>query len=490
MNDLLDILPAPSLLLAEVLAATHFVVMAVATGHVVLTKRDNRAAIGWVGIILLTPFVGAALYVMFGVNRIARKAKLLGRPSDPVSKVDLGHLRMSAKDVQETLGPHAEQLIPLADYVHRVTHQPLLCGNEVVPLTDGDLAYGAMLKAIDEAQHSVSLGTYIFDNDDAGRTFAAALSRATQRGVEVRVLIDDVGTRYTFPTIKKLLRESNVRFATFLPTLIPWKLNYSNLRNHRKIMVADGRIGFTGGMNIRQGHRVTNPGRYPIHDMHFQLRGPVVAQMQETFAQDWAFATGESLAGDQWFPQIEPAGPMLCRGIVDGPDINADKISLSLLGAIACARRKVTIITPYFLPDYPLIMALNVADLRGVDVRVILPERNNLRMVQWASTAQLWQVLKRGVRVFLTPEPFDHSKMMVVDDVWSLIGSANWDPRSLRLNFEFNVECYDRQLALQLQGIIDQKMQAAREITLSDVDGRPLWMRLRDGVARLATPYL
>jgi len=475
---------------AAALTVVHFLVMGLASAHVVLTKRDNRAAIGWVGIILLTPFIGAALYVMFGVNRIQRRALRLARLTTHLPKASLPAQPMSDVELRESLGSASQQLLPLTDFVHRIVHQPLLRGNALQLLRDGDTAYGQMLAAIDDAKESIGLCTYIFDNDETGRKFAAALGRAVERGVEVRVLIDDVGTRYTFPTIKRHLRAAKVPHATFLPTLLPWKLHYTNLRNHRKILVIDGRLGFTGGMNIRQGHCTEQPGSYPIVDLHFRLAGPVVAQLQDTFALDWEFCTGEALDGPLWFPSIELVGDSLCRGIADGPDLNSDKIQLTLLGAIACAQRSITIVTPYFLPDHALITALNVADLRGVDVRVILPERNNLRLVQWASTAQLWQILRRGVRVFLTPPPFDHTKAMLVDDGWSFIGSANWDPRSLRLNFEFNVECYDRAFTQQLRALIDAKLARAHEITLSDVDGRPLWMRLRDGVARLATPYL
>jgi cardiolipin synthase len=147
-------------------------------------------------------------------------------------------------------------------------------------------------------------------------------------------------------------------------------------------------------------------------------------------------------------------------------------------------------VTPYFLPEQPMISALNVAAMRGVAVHILLPEKNNLTLVQWASTAQLWQMLQRGCRIWLTPPPFDHSKIMVVDGVWSLVGSSNWDARSLRLNFEFNVECYDRDLAAELSGLVQSKRSKARETSLAQVDARPLWMRLRDGVCRLALPYL
>ena len=471
------------------LGIAHFVVMIFAAAHVVLTKRDNRAAIGWAGIIVLTPFLGAILYFMFGINRLHRRARRLLRPLGK-AKGSPGLAQCPKEAVQQALGRERSHMAPLADFVGRVTGLPLLDGNVITPLSSGDQAYAEMIAAIDGAEKTVSLATYIFDNDAAGKMFIEALARAIARGVEVRVLIDDVGTRYTWPSIKGKLREASIPFATFLPTLIPWKLHYSNLRSHRKILVVDGRLGFTGGMNIRQGTMESNCGRYPLWDLHFRVEGPVVAHLQETFVQDWEFCTGEKIEGEAWFPSLTPQGSVLARGIADGPDLDFDKIRLTIHCGIDCAHRSIYVVTPYFLPDQTLILALTVAAMRGVDVNIIIPEKNNLKLVQWACTAQLWQVLQRGCKVWLTPPPFDHTKIMLVDDVWSLIGSANWDPRSLRLNFEFNLECYDRELAGSLHGLVERKLQSARQITLADVDGRPLAIRLRDGIARLATPYL
>lgn len=205
---------------------------------------------------------------------------------------------------------------------------------------------------------------------------------------------------------------------------------------------------------------------------------------------DWTFTTDEHLEGPSWFPDIESHGSVCVRGIPDGPDEDFEKFRLTVLGAISTAERCLRIVTPYFLPDSALITALNVAAMRGVQVDIVLPARNNLRLVQWACNAQIWQVLQRGCRVWLTPPPFDHTKLMIVDDIWTLIGSANWDPRSLRLNFEFNMECYCAALAQQLSKHVDKKIALASRLSLSQVNQRNLLVRLRDGVARLASPYL
>ncbi len=483
----------PETLLLEVwppvVAALTVVANLLASGHAVLRKRDVRAAVGWVGVVWLVPVVGAVLYLLLGINRIRRRGRSLGLrevhgrfppPPPPVSPLTPERL--------VTLLPEMAHLGSLARLVGKVVkHKALLPGNSVTPLESGVDAYPVMLEAIESARSSLTLSSYIFDNDAAGRSFAAALGRAVSRGVQVRVLIDAMGARYHWPPITGRLRRAGVRVARFLPSMPPARMAFMNLRNHRKLMVVDGRVGFTGGMNIREDFL---PGDGAHKDLHFRLEGPVVGQLQETFAEDWAFTTRERLHGDVWFPPLEARGPVVARGIPDGPDEDFETLRQTLLGALACARRSVRIITPYFLPDSALITALNVAALRGVQVDILLPERSNLPVVQWATDAQLWQVMQPGCSVFLSEPPFDHTKLMVVDGLWSLIGSANWDPRSLRLNFEFDVECYDATLAERLEALIASRLVHARRLTLEELNGRKLPVRLRDGVARLLSPYL
>lgn len=459
-----------------------------ASAHAILYKRDSRAAIAWVGFIWFVPVLGAVLYVVFGINRLHRQAQSLRSRS--AYKPPCPAQPDAEESLRRALGADRAHLVQLAHLTGRLVDRPLLAGNDVTPLVDGDEAYPAMLAAIDDAEHSIAFCTYIFDNDSVGRQFIDALQRAVGRGVQVRVLIDAVGARYSWPTVLGRLRRAGIPNARFLPRVLTWSIRYANLRSHRKLLIADGRIGFTGGINIRAGHLSGGDRRAAIGDLHFRLAGPVVAQLQEVFAEDWAFSTGERLQGETWFPRLEPQANVFARGIADGPDEDFDTLRMTILGALASARQSVRIVTPYFLPDAALITALNVAALRGVEVDIVLPQRGNLRLVQWASTAQLWQVLQHGCRVWLTPPPFDHSKVMLVDGAWVLLGSANWDPRSLRLNFEFNVECYGRELAERLDVLIRDKIASAQCVTLADVDGRALPIRLRDGIARLFSPYL
>ncbi|HAK97137.1 MAG TPA: cardiolipin synthase [Planctomycetes bacterium] len=470
-------------------AALDVVVSAIASAHAVIHKRDSRAAVGWVGLIWLAPIAGTLLYLWLGINRIERKARSL-RTQRPHPGPPEDMRECSAEALSSACGPQGAHLASLAKLVGDVTRWPLVAGNRVVPLENGDEAYPAMLQAIEGASRSITLCTYIFNYDRAGRRFLAALARAAKRGVAVRVLVDDVGARYGWPPIPWTTRRAGFPIVAFMHTLIPWRFRYSNLRLHRKIMVVDGTIGFTGGMNISEGNCLEFGARHSVRDLHFRVAGPIAYQLQAVFAEDWDFATGEVLEGEPWFSEAPADGPAVARGIPDGPDDDFEKLRLTIHGAIACARDSVIIFTPYFLPDASLITALNVAAMRGVGVDIVLPEANNLKMVKWASTALLWQLLERGCRVWLSPPPFDHTKLVLVDGAWTLFGSANWDPRSLRLNFEFNVECYDRALAASLTARCRSVIARARPVGMADVDGRPLPIKLRDGVARLFSPYL
>ncbi len=347
-----------------------------------------------------------------------------------------------------------------------------------------------MISEIHRAEHSINMMTYIFDNDRAGKQFAEALVHAARRGVNVRVIIDDVGARYSFPPVTRLLRRSGIKVSRFLPTMLPWRTPYVNLRNHRKILVIDGKKGFTGGMNIREGLMLMENPKHPFQDLHFCVDGPVVAHLQEVFLEDWAFCTGETLSGKEWHPPLNSNGTAIVRGIPDGPDEDFEKLQWIVHGVLMAAQSTVRIVTPYFIPDSALIKTINLTSLRGVNVDIVLPSENNLPVVKWASMDVLQQILEHGSRVWLSPPPFDHSKLMVVDDVWSLLGSANWDTRSFRLNFEFNVECYDADLAGKLNQIVNAKINGAQEVTLDQVNSRTLPVKLRDGIARLFSPYL
>ena len=460
-----------------------------AGGHALLTAPDPRTAWGWIAVCLLFPLAGPVLYMLFGINRVRTRGRQLG----------FLHLRGGAVGIDNESDIRNRDKVPailqanlsLVRTSDVITQLPLLGGHHVEMLRDGESAYPRMIEAIDRASHSVAMATYLFDTDRAGKDFIEALIRAHKRGVEVRVLIDGVGEWYSFPRAGWLLRRGGVPVARFHPPrLLPPAL-YLNLRTHRKLLLVDGCVAFTGGMNIGGRHLAQDPGnRHPVSDLHFELRGPAISQLARAFAQDWQFSAHETWMPDVWQADAAVPGTTIARVITDGPNEDMDHLSLVMQAAIASARHDIYIMTPYFLPPRELEAALHGAALRGVRVHLILPERGNLRFVHYAVRHVLASMLRRGFLVWYQPAPFAHSKLFVADGSYALVGSANLDARSLRLNFELGVELFDAQLAGEFVDYCKTVMTRSRVATVEELERRPFPKRLRDAACWLFSPYL
>jgi cardiolipin synthase len=345
-----------------------------------------------------------------------------------------------------------------------------------------------MLAAIAGAERSIGLCSYIMRADDIGKAFVEALQAAQKRGVEVRVIVDGIGSGWLLSPVYHRLRAAGVPVGRFMHSYMPWRMPFLNLRTHKKILVVDGRIGFTGGINIADQNRIATKPRDPVQDTHFRIEGPVVAQLVFAFARDWAFVANEDLDGDGWYPSLDARGDSVGRVVTAGPDEDLEKVEFAVLQAVACARDSVHIMTPYFLPDQRLITALSLAAMRGVAVDVVIPEKGNHRLVDWATRANIGPMLRDGVRIWRCPPPFRHSKAMVVDGTWSLIGSSNWDMRSFRLNFELCVEVYNTKFAGEVEALI--AANKGRRLDLAEINARRFPIRIRDAAARLMLPYL
>ena len=466
------------------LSSVHIALAIAVTLHALMKKDEVHKAVGWIGLAWLAPFGGALTYWLLGINRIGRTGVALGLRKAWKSDGDAAEAFAVPDDAVDA------PLAGVARVGRQVTGKPLLAGNRVVPLADGDTAYPAMLAAIEGAQHSVTLLTYIFHNDVAGDAFVKALAAAITRGVQVRVLIDAVGSRYRPTGVLKRLRALGIPCAAFLPPALTRLLSQVNLRNHRKILVVDGALGFTGGMNISANHWFSTQPATPVRCLHFEVRGPVVTDMQRTFATDWAFTTRERLQGAPWFAQPVSSGPVLARGVTDGPDADIDHMRQVILGALAAARKRVRIVTPYFLPDEVLLSTLQTTALRGVEVDIVLPVRSNLPLLDWAMRPQCDELLAAGCRIHFSPAPFDHGKLLLVDAGWALLGSTNWDARSLRLNFEYNLECHDEALVALLDPLIDARIANATPLDADTLALQSLPARLRNRLVWLLSPYL
>ncbi|QRM46278.1 MULTISPECIES: phosphatidylserine/phosphatidylglycerophosphate/cardiolipin synthase family protein [unclassified Rhizobium] len=466
---------------------------AAAAIHAAMTKEEVRAAIGWVGVIILSPIVGAVLYAIAGVNRIRRKSLSLRRDA-LLPEDELDELETFDADAETVIGGFGYRFAALQTLGDRVARNPLTTGNTIDMLENGDDAYRAMKTAIDGAARSVLLETYIFDRDKIGLRIADALIAAVKRGVEVRVLIDAVGARYSVPSILGYLSEGGVTVSVFNGNVIMGlRLPYANLRTHRKIVIVDGRMALTGGMNIREGFSEEISGEGYARDTHFSVTGPAVADLFDVAAEDWRFATGELLNGEPWrieTPEREPGDPVFMRVVASGPDRSVETNHKMLMGAFSVARKSIRIMSPYFLPDRELISALVTAARRGVEVDIVVPAVNNLMLVDRAMTAQFDQILKNYCRIWRATGSFSHSKLLTVDGAWAYVGSSNIDPRSLRLNFEIDLEVFNEGFAAEIDEHLEELLRTATPVTLEGLRSRPFYVRLVEKVLWLGSPYL
>lgn len=461
------------------LLLTHGLAAGLASGHALLNKRDPRSATAWIVVCWLFPLAGPVFYYLLGINRTVKHQD---------------HLRNAAPGIVTTVSPvplppgaipqELQELIRIGD---AMTGRPLTAGNTVHALYDADDSYPAMLAAIATARHTVFLSTYIFQMGQSGQAFAHALAQAQRHGVCVRILLDGIGDLYYRPRASKALQRLNLSVARFLPPRLFPPMLHINLRNHRKLLTVDGTTAFLGGINIGDYHYRGH--RSATLDLHFQIQGPVVAQLEAVFLQDWLATTGEALPPT---PTIiaSGVGASPCRAITSGPDENMDKLTLLMLAALANAHQRVAIMTPYFIPNQELSAALQAAALRGVEVSIVLPERSNLPWVDWATRHALPYLLTRQVRLYLLPPPFAHSKLFLIDSYYALIGSANLDPRSLRLNFELTLETYDPEVVTELSAHFEAALQRAQELTLTALQATPLSQRLRNAFCWLFSPNL
>lgn len=456
----------------------HVPIATAVTWHALLRKSDVRAALGWIAIAWLSAIIGGVLYVTFGINRITRRAARLAGSGDTLA-VNLG---------DPSLPGASAPMRKLAEIGERVTGVPLRAGNAITIIHGGQQTYPAMIAAIAQARHSIALASYIFRHDGVGRDFVAALAAAHERGVAVRVLLDGIGAGYFLAPTYGALRAAGVPCAKFLHSWAPWRMPLLNLRNHKKLLIVDGSVGFTGGLNIGEENLgpITAPDR--VDDVHLRIEGPAARQLMASFAQDWLFTTDEVLEGDLWWPEIADAGTSLVRGIRSGPDADLFNLETILGAALIEAQKRIRIVTPYFLPDQRLEFALAQARLRGVVLEIVIPERTDHVLMDWAMRAHLRFFRNIRPHVCLGSTPFNHAKLVTIDGTWCLIGSSNWDTRSFRLNFEFDLECYDSAVCAQVDALIDAKRALGRP--LPEKERAPVWKRLRDAAARLLLPYI
>ncbi|HIY87654.1 MAG TPA: cardiolipin synthase [Candidatus Bacteroides pullicola] len=474
-------------LLIEKLATITFdtVLWIIIIGTILVIVMDNRnpvKTLAWILVLIFLPVVGLVFYFFFG--RSQRHERIIG-------KKIYGHLMK--KPIAEYLSQPAARLPEgykrIIDLFHNVNQSLPFEGNSIETFTSGDSFIQALLRELQQAQGHIHIESYIFEDDAIGRMVRDVLIEKARTGVEVRVIYDDVGCWHVPNRFFEQMREAGIEVRSFLKVRFPHFTNKVNYRNHRKIIVIDGRAGFVGGMNLAE--RYVRGFSWGIwRDTHLMLKGKAVHGLQTAFLLDWYFVDRTLISAAKYFPKLDNPGTSLVQIVTSEPVGPWREIMQGLVKAVSEARKYFYIQTPYFLPTEPMLVAMQTAALSGVDVRLMLPYRADSRLTHLASCSYLADVLRAGVKVYLYQKGFLHSKLMVSDDLLSTVGSTNMDFRSFEHNFEVNAFIYDTETALQMREIFLQDQRDCLPVSLKTWEKRSRSRKVAESTVRLLSPLL
>lgn len=458
---------------------------------IVLENRSPIRTISWVLVLVTLPVAGIIIYLFFGQEY--RKKKMF-------SKKGLYYLEKLRKQTQDQLRrlPQNEHLFDekilskkhLMNLMLSNSNALLTDNNEVTILKNGNETFPAIFKAIEKARHHIHLEYYIIDSDELGNQLKDLLIRKARQGIEVRVIYDDVGSWLLPRKYIRELKQVGVKIDCFMRVRFPMLTSRANYRNHRKIIVVDGEVGFTGGLNFadRYMHGTKKLGYW--RDTHVMVKGSAAISLQIVFMADWYFVSKEILKGKTYFRDLPQGNGKLMQIVSSGPDSDWESIGQAYFSAIASAKERVFIATPYLIPTSDIMFAMKTAALGGVDIRVLLPGKSDAFFPKWGTDSYIEELLAAGVKIYHYKPGFTHSKLMVVDGVFSSVGSANLDFRSLETNFEVNAMIYDQEIAYQLELQFYDDLASSERLILSEWQQRNKWHKAMESFARILSPML
>lgn len=458
---------------------------------IILEKRSPFKTAAWVLALILLPVFGVVFYLFFGQEY--RKKKLFSRKGikslNQYRKLSITQLRQF-EHIYQNLPPEIMAKESIIRLLLKNSNALLTSGNRLKILNDGEETFRSIFKAIESAKHHVHLEYYILEDDKIGNKLKDLLIRKSLEGVEVRIIIDDVGSWGLSNKFIRELRNNGVEIYPFMEVRFPRLTSRVNYRNHRKIAIVDGKIGFLGGINFADRYLEGIKRIGPWRDTHLRIEGDAVKCLQIVFSSDWYIVIHENLNGELYFPVLPKREGVPVQISASGPDSDWDSIGQAFFSMIAGAKSKVYIVTPYLMPPREIVYALKTAAMRSVDVRILIPHKSDSRIPKWSSFSYVGDLLEAGVHIYFYQAGFIHSKYIVVDSVLSTIGTTNLDFRSLETNFEVNAFVYDKAFSIRLEKLFKLDLQNSMEVKIEEWKRRKWNHKVRESLAHLVSPLL
>ena len=463
----------------------------VAIVYLLRRPREPRAMLAWILALIFLPGVGLLLFLLFGEPRRRWHRRRRRRTHRRLKTAAFGAtIDWRPEDFTYCARDARPELRPLIGLTERLDSYSPTHGNHVTVCHDAERTFQTIQQAVANATDHVHLEYYIFQPDQTGQAVRDLLIAKAREGIPCRLLLDYVGCLRLPRRFVRPMEEAGVHVAFSMP-IVPWHGRWRvNYRNHRKIAVIDGQIGFTGSQNIGDEYRGRLAKFGPWRDTHLRIAGPAVQQLQDVFVHDWYYSTQQALTDRRYFPKPTNAGDHVVQLVPSGPDLPAPVMHQLLFAAVSAARSSIRFITPYFVPDTAMILALQSAALRGVRVQLVIPTCSDHRIVLWAGRSFYPELTQAGVEIYEHDETMLHSKVVIVDQTWAMVGSANMDERSFRINFELTAILYCQELAEELHRDFEIQITRSRRIHTSDADKLSAAHSIALGLARLASPLL
>ena len=489
---LLDLTPSEVFKIAlYVLLAAYAVTALLTVFLIILENRSPEKTVSWTLVIILLPLAGFVLYLFFGRN--FRKQKIFsGKELADLLQIE----SLSEKQLLDLSKKRFSENARVKDKMSLIrllinNNKALLTEkNKLTVLNNGKEKFPAVMEALSAAKDHIHLEYYIIENDKIGNRIKDILIEKAKSGVEVRVIYDDVGSRNLSKRYIVSLAEAGVEIYPFMPVLFPQLTTKMNYRNHRKVIIVDGKVGFIGGMNIADRYLEGDEELGIWRDTQLKIEGEAVQSLQVVFLTDWHFASGKMISDSKYFPESEIEYIKPVQIASSGPDSDWASIMQVYFAAIAAAKEYIYIVTPYFMPNESVLTALKTAALGGADVRILLPGKSDVRVVYWGTKSYVEELLEAGIKVYFYQKGFVHSKIMVVDDIFCSIGTANMDLRSFHENFEINALVYDSEVATMLKSQFFKDLEKSKEVLFTEFSQRPLFEKFKESIARLFSPLL